>query len=102
MSANAGLADALYGGRQPVGPPSERFAGKNDEAKAMLVACYLNGSMCALKAEAWREAELRQEEAVQASRRSRCRPSLPLSPTTLVVAHACASVREGVCTCSAW
>jgi len=56
---------ALTGGSRADGPPPERFAGQNDEAKAMLLACLLNAAQCALKQEAWREAEKRAAKALQ-------------------------------------
>lgn len=57
VGANAGIGAALAGADAPSGPPMERFAGQNDEAKAVLIACLLNASMCCLKAETWRDAE---------------------------------------------
>ena len=44
--------------------PPDRFGEQHDEAKAMLLACLLNGAQCALKTEAWREAESRSSTAL--------------------------------------
>ena len=55
----------LVSGTVAKGPPPKRFDGNNDEAKALLLACLLNGAQCALKSEAWRKAEERASKALQ-------------------------------------
>ena len=45
-------------------PPPTRFGEQNEEAKTMLLACYLNGAQCALKSEEWRAAESRASMAL--------------------------------------
>lgn len=61
--AGATATEHLMGATTP-GPPPERFAGRQDEAKALLLACLLNAAQCALKHEAWREAEARASKAL--------------------------------------
>ena len=46
------------------GPMKPLFGSQDDEGKLLLIACLLNASQCALRAEEWREAEVRASRAL--------------------------------------